>query len=228
MGREFEWKMEGLEVVWGRMGEWAENAWPEEAQWVADAPESRRREFLAARGLAREGMRRLGVEAGMVSRNGRAPKWPAGLVGSLSHASGRRGQDGWAAAAVGRIGVWKGIGLDMEWSGRVGERVWRKVFNERERTVLAGIGDGEWRQRAAGIGFSAKEAFYKLFNPLTGRSAEFHDATVAARRDGSFSLEGPADLPGIPPFLEGRWRLPEPEAAPGLVLCLLALPAGDL
>ena len=113
----------------------------------------------------------------------------------------------------------------MEWAERVGERLWKKVFNERERQVLDALPEGEWRTLAAGIGFSAKEAFFKLFHPLTGRWAEFGDATVTARQDGSFSLACSADLPGIPEVLVGRWWMPDPVEAPGLVLCLLALGA---
>lgn len=199
------WELDGVVVGVGRIGEWEGNAMEEETKLVEGAAECRRREFLAARGLAHEGMRRLGVEDGAVLREGRAPRWPEGVAGALSHASGRGGREGWAAAAVGRREVWKGMGIDLEWVGRVGERLWGKVFNEREREALEGIGDGEWRELAAGIGFSAKEAFFKLFHPLTGRWAEFHDATVVAGRDGRFVLECGVELPGIPGRLEGRW-----------------------
>lgn len=219
---EGEWRgFFGGVVGVGRVGEWGATALEEEKQLVEGAAECRRREFLAARGLAHEGMRRLGVDGGAILRNGRAPAWPAGMVGSLSHASGRKGEEGWAAAAVGRAGMWRGIGIDLEWVGRVGERLWGRVFNERERAALAALQEGAWRELAAGIGFSAKEAFFKLFHPLTGRWAEFHDATVAPREDGRFVLECTAELPGIPARLEGRWWVPEE----GLVLCLLALGA---
>lgn len=217
------WEVEGVVVGVGRVGEREESAWEEEKRLVEGAAECRRREFLAARGLAHEGMRQLGVEDGAVLREGRAPKWPKGVVGSLSHASGRCGKDGWAAAAVGRSEVWRGIGIDLEWAGRVGERLWGKVFNERERMALEEIGDGEWKELAAGIGFSAKEAFFKLFHPLTGRWAEFHDATVMAREDGRFVLECTAELPGIPGRLEGRWWRVGEEAK--LVLCWVGLRA---
>lgn len=192
-----------------------------ERKLVEGAAEFRRREFLAARGLAHEGMRRLGMEDGAILRNGRAPVWPVGVVGALSHASGRGGSEGWAAAGVGRADTIKGIGIDLEWVGRVKRNLWGRVFNEREREALEALPEGEWRELAAGIGFSAKEAFFKLFHPLTGRWAEFHDATVVAREDGRFVLECTVELPGIPGRLEGRWWVPEE----GLVLCLLVLGA---
>lgn len=216
----WSWEEEGgMVVLAGKNGEWEGNGLEAERELAEGMEKWREREFLAARGLAHEGMRRLGVGDGAVLREGRAPKWPEGVVGSLSHASGRGGHEGWVAAAVGRREVWKGMGIDLEWGGRVGERLWRKVFNEQEREILEGIGDGEWREQAAGIGFSAKEAFFKLFHPLTGRWAEFHDATVVARQDGRFALECTAELPGIPGRLEGRWW----RAKEGLLVCWMGL-----
>ena len=224
-GKKRLWVVEGeggYVAVAGPQGEWMGFARAAERALVEGAGEGRGMESLAARGMAHEGMRRLGRGGdGAILREGRAPVWPEGVVGSLSHASGRRGHEGWAAAAVGRAGEIKGIGIDLEWVGRVGERLWGKVFNERERAALEALPEGEWRELAAGIGFSAKESFFKLFHPLTGRWAEFHDATVAPREDGRFVLECTAELPGIPGRLEGRWWVPEE----GLVLCLLALGA---
>jgi 4'-phosphopantetheinyl transferase EntD len=218
------WICEGagdVVVLAGRQREWEEEGLEAERELVEGGAEFRRREFLAARGLAHEGMRRFGVEEKAILRKGRAPVWPEGVVGALSHASGRGGQEGWAAAAVGRAGEVRGIGIDLEWVGRVGERLWERVFNERERAVLDALPEGVWRELSAGIGFSAKEAFFKLFHPLTGRWAEFHDATVVAQDDGRFVLECAAELPGIPGRLEGWWAQPMPE----LVLCWLVLGA---
>jgi 4'-phosphopantetheinyl transferase EntD len=216
------WEGEGMAVLCGGLGD-SVGLLAEEAALADGMAEFRKREMAAARRLAHEAMERLGLEVRPVLREGRAPKWPEGVVGSLSHASGWKGQEGWAAAAVGRREAWRGMGIDLEWTERVKERLWGKVFNERERAVLEGIGDGEWRELAAGIGFSAKEAFFKLFHPLTGRWAEFHDATVVAGRDGRFVLECGVELPGIPGRLEGRWwRVGE---GAGLVLCWVWLRA---
>lgn len=215
--------MNGLVILCRRIGEVRGGWFPEEAALVEGAAECRRREFAAARGLAHEAMEKLGIAAAPVLRSERAPRWPDGVTGALSHASGRKGRDGWATAAVGRTDTVRGIGIDLEWAGRVGERLWSRVFNGTERSALEAMPHGEWRTLAAGIGFSAKEAFYKLFQPLTGCWADFHDATVTACEDGGFTLECTADLPGIPPRLEGRWMRPAPEEAPDLVLCLLAL-----
>ena len=212
-----------LVVLFRRIGEVRSGWFPEEAALVEGAAECRRREFAAARGLAHEAMEKLGVAAAPVLRSERAPRWPEGVTGALGHASGRKGQDGWAAAVVGRADAVRGIGIDLEWAGRVGERLWSRVFNEAERRALEAMPEGEWQTLSAGIGFSAKEAFYKLFQPLTGRWADFHDATVTARKDGGFTLECAAELPGIPSRLEGRWMRPAPGEAPDLVLCLLAL-----
>lgn len=212
---------ESAVVLAGPQEDWPDEAFEDELALVAGAAECRRREFAAARGLAHEAMRRLGLPPRPVLRaeDGRAPRWPEGMTGALSHASGRGKTIGWAAAAVGRAGAVKGIGIDLEWADRVRERLWKRVFNDKEREALEALPEDGWRTLAAGIGFAAKEAFYKLFHPLTGRWADFHDATVAAREDGSFTLACAPELPGIPPVLEGCWTQP----APGLVLCVVAL-----
>ena len=81
---------EGIAVLAGRQVDWGGGAVEEEMNLMKGAAECRRREFAAARGLAHEAMRRLGMPLRPVLRagDGRAPRWPAGVVGALSHASG--------------------------------------------------------------------------------------------------------------------------------------------
>src|SRR4051794_33065331 len=82
---------------------------PSEEAGVADAVPPRRAEYAAARECARSALRRLGVpEAAVPAGPDRAPMWPTGIVGSMTHV------DGYRAAAVGRAGSWTGIGIDAE------------------------------------------------------------------------------------------------------------------
>jgi enterobactin synthetase component D / holo-[acyl-carrier protein] synthase len=80
-----------------------------EEDLVANAVESRRREFVTARRCAREALAKLG-HAPTPIRSGpqREPLWPAGLVGSITHTSGFR------AAAVAPRSVLSSVGIDTE------------------------------------------------------------------------------------------------------------------
>src|SRR5688500_16527321 len=64
---------------------------PEERNLVARAVEPRRREFGTTRACARTALGRLGVDPVPIPRGpGGAPRWPAGIVGSLTHCAGYR------------------------------------------------------------------------------------------------------------------------------------------
>jgi 4'-phosphopantetheinyl transferase EntD len=66
-----------------------EPPFPGEADLVADAVEKRRREFVTTRRCARQALAQLGVPPVPIRPGpGRAPVWPAGVVGSLTHCAG--------------------------------------------------------------------------------------------------------------------------------------------
>jgi len=137
----------------------------EEAAQVAHSVPSRRREFAAARTLARRAMGELGFAHRPIPRRpDRAPVWPPGLVGSLSHCRH------WAAAAV-SAGV-ASIGIDIECRGRVEPKLFGLVFTAAERGRIAD-------EAAASALFSAKEAVFKAVHPLTGKRPEFHEVEIA-------------------------------------------------
>ena len=62
-----------------------------EAASIVDAVPKRRREFATARALAREGLERFfGLhDFNLLNDKDRAPIWPQGIAGSLSHSSTR-------------------------------------------------------------------------------------------------------------------------------------------
>lgn len=63
----------------------------EEREKVAQAVESRQREFATVRYLARRALGRLGRPAAPILPNRRgAPQWPDGIVGSMTHCAGYR------------------------------------------------------------------------------------------------------------------------------------------
>ena len=150
-----------------------EDAWqgrllPEEERDLGSVGEARRRDFRAGRTCARRALARLGLPpAPLLRRPDRSPAWPAGAVGSISHCPG------FCAAAVASAARYGALGLDVEVAGRARPTIVRRVCTDAERERLAELGP-----HGLGILFSAKEAFYKAWHPLTGAVLGFRDATV--------------------------------------------------
>ncbi|MCX7808612.1 MAG: 4'-phosphopantetheinyl transferase superfamily protein, partial [Deltaproteobacteria bacterium] len=113
----------------------------------------------------------------------RAPKWPEGLTGSISHSKE------WALVAItteanGRVGV------DVEHREHLEEPLWEMVFTETEVARWKGLSREE-QLRCALVGFCAKEAVYKAQYGWTGSFLGFHAVEVelsgCADRVGDFS-----------------------------------------
>jgi len=145
---------------------------PAESKQMAKAASKRRREFAAGRACARAALERLGItDAVLLSNPDRTPAWPALVVGSISHC------DSYCAAAVALRTDVVSLGLDVESRGRVDCELLPRICNERERSAieaLASQAEEDW----AAIFFSAKEAAYKCYFPITGRFLGFHDVEV--------------------------------------------------
>ncbi|MBK7862459.1 MAG: 4'-phosphopantetheinyl transferase superfamily protein [Archangiaceae bacterium] len=146
---------------------------------VARARGSRVREFIAGRYCATRVVALLGLTGAIGRTPNRAPTWPMGMVGSISH-SGEL-----AVAAGGRFA---GLGIDLE----------PALSAEALKDLRAStIDDAEWRiagedPAVAGAVFSAKESIFKCENPRTGEWLEFTDAKLVARDAGtlSFAMKG--------------------------------------
>src|SRR5215217_9244342 len=82
---------------------------PDEKQIIAHAVEARQREYAAVRNCARACLGRLGYPpVPILPGLGGAPRWPAGVLGSMTHCAG------YAAAAVGPVPQISAIGIDAE------------------------------------------------------------------------------------------------------------------
>ncbi|WP_083097701.1 4'-phosphopantetheinyl transferase family protein [Pseudophaeobacter leonis] len=131
-----------------------------------NAVAKRRQEFAAGRDAAHQAMALLGapVQAIPVAEN-RAPIWPAGLVGSISHTRSC------AMAVVAHAGNMaagdiRGLGLDVEEDKPLADELWPAICSVSEQDWL--------RQQAkpgqmAKLVFSAKEAAYKCQFTLSAR-----------------------------------------------------------
>jgi 4'-phosphopantetheinyl transferase EntD len=182
----------------------------DEAAAVAGAGAERRREFGTVRYCARKALGQLGVPAVPILPDGdRAPRWPLGVVGSMTHCAGYR------AAVVARSGELSGVGIDAEPHAALPPDVLELVLSDEERSRLRTLADAHPALHWDRIAFCAKEAIYKAWFPLTRRWLDFEDVSITLRLDGTFRgrLRG-ADLDE----LEGRWKVDR-----GLILAASAL-----
>jgi 4'-phosphopantetheinyl transferase EntD len=190
--------------------------YPEEAAYVAHAVEKRRLEFAAGRSCARAAMEKLGVAKQPVPAGAdRAPIWPDGVVGSISHC------DGLCAAVVARAGEgFVSLGLDLEPAVPLEDELIDTVCGDDELRWLSSQ-PGRERGLLAKAIFCAKEAFYKAQYPLSLELIDFHAISVALEiDDNSFLARFHA---GAWPFqagqeFRGRLAMPSSFIAAGMVL----------
>lgn len=177
---------------------------------IRRAVASRRREYTTARACAHAALFRLGLPPSPIPPGPAGePQWPAGVVGSITHCEGYR------AAAVARMRDVGALAIDAE------------PNQPLPAGVLAAIAAGEeraWsrrhRKEAADVCwdrllFSAKEAIFKLWFPLTGDKLGFEDASVAFDlAAGTFR----GCLRAGRPALKGRWVVGEGLIVTGICL----------
>ncbi|MFF2045652.1 4'-phosphopantetheinyl transferase [Kitasatospora sp. NPDC058170] len=194
---------------------------PAEEAVVAKAVETRRREFTTVRHCARLALGRLGVPyRPLVPGLRGAPSWPDGVIGSMTHCAGYR------AAAVARPGDLASLGVDAEPALALPEGVLEAIAlpGEQERIgkLLAELPHLPWDR----LLFSAKEAVYKAWFPLTGLFLEFAEADITLDPDGTFHavllVPGPVVGGRTVGAFDGRWIVRD-----GLLATAIAVPAAE-
>jgi enterobactin synthetase component D / holo-[acyl-carrier protein] synthase len=219
----FEEILPATAVVAGTRDEILDAAlFPEEEAVLGRAVEKRRREFTTARACARAALAQLGFPALAIPSGPRGePRWPTGIVGSITHCAGYRG------CAVARAADLTTIGIDAELNQPLPDGVLEDISLPEERELL-----GILRREATEVHwdrllFSVKESVYKAWFPLAERWLGFEDASVTIDpRQGDFSVRllvpGPVlagrELSGF----SGHWL-----ARDGLVLTAIALSAEE-
>jgi 4'-phosphopantetheinyl transferase EntD len=152
-----------------------------EAAAVANAVAERRLEFGTVRYCARKALLQIGVPSVPVLPDVEgAPRWPVGVVGSMTHCTGYR------AAAVARSDQVYGLGIDAEPHAAMPSAALELVLRDEERARLRDLADGHPRVHWDRIVFCAKEAVYKTWFPLTRRWLDFTDVSTTAYPDGTF------------------------------------------
>jgi 4'-phosphopantetheinyl transferase EntD len=159
---------------------------PDEAQHPGRAVSKRVQEFAAGRFCARRALAELGFVGYPLGMNSdRRPRWPADVVGSITHT------DGICGAVVAERGRFRAIGLDMEIVGRVTPEIWRTICTPEETAWLAALREPE-QSRCAALIFSGKETFYKCQYGVTRQWLEFDDVALdqlsLGARTGRFTL----------------------------------------
>lgn len=141
---------------------------------LAPAAAKRRTEYLAGRLCARAALQgALGMDVVPGTGADRAPTWPDGAVGAITHAHGE------AAALVGSRHRWAGLGLDREpWLAPArAERLRTQLLTDDESVALDAL-TSEQRARRITRTFSVKESLFKALYPLVGRRFYFRDAAL--------------------------------------------------
>nr|WP_240969395.1 4'-phosphopantetheinyl transferase superfamily protein [Streptomyces sp. HNM0575] len=197
---------------------------PEEAEAVARAVPKRRREFARVRVCARTALGRLGLPpVPLVPGHRGAPRWPEGVVGSMTHCAG------YVAAAVAPSTETAGLGIDAEPDEPLPAGVLEAVSLPEERELLRSLSASHPGVHWDRLLFSAKESVFKAWYPLTSRELDFSEAeiTIAAEapREGTFHarllVEGTAPGGRRLRSFDGRWA-----ARSALVVTAVHLAAG--
>lgn len=143
---------------------------------IAACPK-RRIEFATGRWCARKALKEEGIEGyPLLADAHRAPVWPRGIVGSITHT------EGFCAAAIGRCDGYAGIGIDAELDGRVSPDLWPYLFTPEEIDQLERVREPH-RASMATLMFSAKESFYKAQYSFTNSWLDFTSAAVRIEGD---------------------------------------------
>ncbi|BCB84358.1 4'-phosphopantetheinyl transferase [Phytohabitans suffuscus] len=178
---------------------------PEELAIIARSVDKRRREFTTVRGCARQALASLGYDPAPILPGERgAPRWPAGIVGTMTHCEGYR------ACALALARDVRTLGVDAEPDGPLPEGVLEAIALSEELAMLRDLD-----ARSPGVHwdrllFSAKEAVYKAWFPLAGKWLDFSEARIAIDPDtGTFEatllVPGPQTPEGPLAGFSGRW-----------------------
>lgn len=138
---------------------------------IARSVPKRQAEYLAGRRAALAALRDLGCEVrDLPIGTDRAPCWPPGYIGSISHTAE-------LAVAIALLGATSmtGIGIDIESIGPAEqtEAIRSIVLDTDEQAVLTPLAAARGWPYALTLAFSAKESFYKATAANVGHFIDF-------------------------------------------------------
>ncbi len=158
---------------------------------LAGAVAKRRSEFLAGRLCAALALRAAGLPQ-EVGRKGRAPVWPAGIVGAISHSDSR------AIAVISRHH--SGLGVDCEEIMPLtrAEALHTEILTAEELTLRPSTLPFA---TFVTLVFSAKETLYKALSPRLAHIPGFLEVRLTGIREDRLALDFAGES------LEARFRL---------------------
>jgi 4'-phosphopantetheinyl transferase EntD len=158
----------------------------EEKRAIGNAVANRRREFSIGRDCARRALARFGVQPAPIPIGlDRAPVWPIGFVGSITHCPD------FCSAAVAKAEQFSFLGIDAERVAWPHEIVPSDFLSPSEMDWIASRQGDESRWEI--IFFSLKEALYKAWYPAHRCYLDFHDVELSL-----LSEENPGVVKGRP------------------------------
>lgn len=181
--------------------------WQEESAHIVNATPERRAEFATTRQCARRALQRLGFPPVAIPvQPSRAPAWPAGVVGSLTHGADLR------AAAVATTATCRAVGIDVEPNDGLPNGTLELIASPVEISGLRAL-DSLWPKVAWDrLLFSAKEAIFKAWFPMTGHWLNYHECTLTIESDtatftGRLHLDSSIRAHFGIDMVEGRWGI---------------------
>lgn len=209
------WRGGALGFGEARVGE-GHDFWPGESRALARATPARQAEFAAGRAAARRALRAIGMVPFAIPMGvDRAPVWPSGLVGSITHHEGR------CIAVAARRTSLAGLGLDLAAMDPLAEDLWPTVLTDADRAWLSSQA-APLRGGYAQMIFSAKEATYKALYPQIRRVVGFDAMEIVpdlARNRFTVHLRIP-----FGPYKAGGRLQGQLFCRDGLICTLVALP----
>lgn len=147
--------------------------------------------------LAREALRALGHECeALLVGSDRAPLWPAGTVGSISHT------DDYCVVVVANSPPHRSLGIDAEPAVPLEPGLWLQICTATE---LAWLGSQPLPDRGllCHLLFAVKEAVYKYQAPVSHTMLEFADVEVTDLDLISQSFRAVLEREDVPGFSKG-------------------------
>ena len=200
----------GVALAMTRAGGDLPALYPAESAAMTRAVPRRVAEFTAGRAAARMALSQLGVAAVAIPMGSdRAPVWPSGLCGSISH------MDGLCIAVAAREGNIAALGIDVESAAALDADLMPSIATSLELRRMGGA-----PSLAAKRLFSAKEAAYKAQYPLSRRVFGFHTLGLAERQADTLTFRFSEE---VPPFVAGSRIVVRQWETAGLCLSLSVL-----
>jgi len=186
----------------------------EEQALVNGAVDRRKADFGDSRWCAHQALKNFMDAHPPILRGPRGmPLFPQGISGSLTHTPTVSVRHCW------RHPSWASVGIDVEVARPLPEGVFNTITSLGEQRRIHKVMRSEDLQLLDTVLFSAKEATYKTWFPLTHRFLDFDQADIDLRPDGTFTsylLARPVPVP----FIQGRWTIRN-----GYVITAAAVPA---